>query len=67
MLVTDKSGVRRMVDYLATEANSDATLRQLTMKLEALRRELAENLLGNWLLLSEQQEEQENSVLHRFC
>lgn len=59
MLVTDKSGVRRMVDYLATEANSDATLRQLAMKLEALRRELAENLLGNWLLLSEQQEEQE--------
>lgn len=59
MLVTDKSGVRRMVDYLATEANSDATLRQLTTKLEVLRRELAENLLGNWLLLSEQQEEQE--------
>ena len=59
MLVTDKSGVRRMVDYLASEANSDATLRQLTIKLEALRRDLTENLLGNWLLLNEQQEGQE--------
>lgn len=59
MLVTDKSGVRRMVDYLATEVNSETTLRGLNLRLESLRRELADHLLGNWLALDEEEEEKE--------
>lgn len=59
MLVIDKSGVRRMVDYLATEVNSETNLRRLNLRLESLRRELADHLLGNWLALDEEKEEKE--------
>lgn len=67
MLVTDKSGVRRMVDYLATEVNSETTLRRLNLRLESLRRELADHLLGNWLALDEEEEEKRNFEYPKRC
>ncbi|WP_034944327.1 virulence factor SrfC family protein, partial [Erwinia oleae] len=56
MLAMDDKGFRRMAGWLMTEVRREIKMERLDEQREELRRELNDNLLGRWYLVSEREE-----------